>query len=106
MNQFTSDHQSNRVTKQDIIRRVAEYGEGIFNKDAQALVDVLFREMSEALAAGDRIEIRGFGTFTVKQRNPRQARNPKTSEKVFLESRLVPYFRAGKELKDRLNKLS
>ena len=92
-----------RVTKQDIVRRIANNEKNIFAKDAQTLVDIMFREMSDELANGDRIEIRGFGTFTVKQRDARIARNPKTNTSVKLDERSVPYFRAGKELKDRLN---
>lgn len=100
---LTSEIDAGRVTRQDIVRRVASRGKGVYAKDVQSLVDILFREMTEALANGDRIEIRGFGTFTVKHREARTARNPKTNAKVQLDSRFVPYFRAGKELKDRLN---
>ncbi len=100
---FPVEEMNMRVTRQDIVRRVAAHGKGIYTKDAQSLVDILFREMSDALADGNRIEIRGFGTFTVKRREARVARNPKTNTKVELSSRVMPYFRAGKELKDRLN---
>lgn len=99
----STDNELARVTKQDIIKRIAGSDSELIAKDAQALVDLLFREMSDALANGDRIEIRGFGTFTIKQRSARKARNPKTNATVELDDRLVPYFRAGKELKDRLN---
>lgn len=99
----TTENEAARVTRQDIVRRVAARSKGGYTKDSQSLVDILFREMSDALANGDRIEIRGFGTFTVKHRKARIARNPKTSEAVELASRIVPYFRAGKELKERLN---
>ena len=98
-----SENEAGRVTRQDVVRRVAARAKGVYTKDSQALVDILFREMSDALANGDRIEIRGFGTFTVKHRKARIARNPKTSESVELDGRVVPYFRAGKELKERLN---
>lgn len=94
---------SQTVTKQEIMRRISLRNKNILNKDAQDVVEVIFREMSDALSSGDRIEIRGFGTFVVKHREPRVARNPKTNETVQLAQRFVPYFRAGKELKDRLN---
>ena len=72
-------------------------------EDIQKVVDIIFNKMSSSLVEGKRIEIRGFGTFSTRVRKARKARNPKTNESIDLEERIVLYFRAGKELNERLN---
>jgi integration host factor subunit beta len=72
--------------------------------DVERIVAALFDEMTNALARGERVELRGFGAFTVKRRNARAGRNPRTGETVEVEQKSVPFFKAGKELRERINK--
>lgn len=67
------------------------------------IVETIFNQMKDALVKGDRIEIRGFGSFEVRVREPRQGRNPKTGASVYVNTRKVPFFKVGKELKERVN---
>jgi integration host factor subunit beta len=92
------------VTKSDLIRKLSERFPNMFLKDIQVAVDSIFEEIAEALTQEKRVELRGFGAFTVRRRKSRQARNPRTNELVNLDERLALYFRAGKELNVRLNK--
>jgi len=92
------------VTKSELIRRISERFPNMFLKDIQAVVDKIFNEISEAITAGKRVELRGFGAFTTRKRSARTARNPKTNELVELDERSSIYFRSGKELNERLNK--
>ena len=92
------------MTKSDLIRKLSERFPNMFLKDIQVAVDSIFEEIAEALTQEKRVELRGFGAFTVRRRKSRQARNPRTNELVNLDERLALYFRAGKELNVRLNK--
>jgi integration host factor subunit beta len=92
------------VTKSDLVRKLSERFPNMFLKDIQVAVDSIFEEIAEALTQEKRVELRGFGAFTVRRRKSRQARNPRTNELVNLDERLALYFRAGKELNVRLNK--
>lgn len=92
------------MTKSEIIRILTEKHRNLFLKDVTKLVETVFDEVTAALARGDRVELRGFGSFSVRQRKARTARNPKTNEIVTLGERFSPYFRAGKELRERINK--
>lgn len=92
------------MTKSDLVRKLAERFPNMFLKDIQVAVDTVFEEIAQALAEEKRVELRGFGAFTVRRRKSRQARNPRTNELVDLDERLALYFRAGKELNVRLNK--
>lgn len=87
------------VTKADLIDKVAEKS-GLTKKDAGQAVDALFDAVAEALAAGDRVQIVGFGTFEVRERAARRGRNPQTGQEISIEARKVPAFKAGKALKD------
>jgi len=87
------------MTKSDLINLVAEKMPSNRRHDAELIVNTVFNRMTEALASGDRIEIRGFGSFHVRNRKPREGRNPKSGRKVLVESKKVPFFKAGKELK-------
>ncbi len=91
------------MTKSELVKRIKEKYDNLYLKDVNLVVDTLLEEISNALAAGDRVEIRGFASFSTRQRAPRTARNPKTGELVKLDERSSVYFRAGKELRDRLN---
>ena len=72
-------------------------------RDVERIVNTVFEEISEALASGDRVELRGFGAFSVKKRDARVGRNPRTGETVEVEEKHVPFFKTGKLLRDRLN---
>jgi len=91
------------VTKSELVAALAERTPTLTRKHAELVVNTIFDSMSEALVAGDRIEIRGFGSFQVRQRSSRVGRNPKTGAAVEIESKRVPFFKVGKELRDRVN---
>lgn len=91
------------MTKSELIARIAELNPHLYQSDAERIVSTVFDEISAALAEGNRVELRGFGVFSVRGRNARSGRNPRTSEKVRVEAKNVPFFKAGKKLKDRLN---
>ncbi len=91
------------MTKRDLVEKLAERVKNLSQKDAEMIVNTIFESMTEALAGGDRIEIRGFGSFLVKLRRAREGRNPRTGDKVFVTQKKVPFFKVGKELKERVD---
>jgi len=91
------------MTKRELIEKLADRVKDLSLKDAEIVVNTIFDSMTEALASGDRIEIRGFGSFQVKQRGAREGRNPRTGEKVHVEAKRVPFFKVGKELKEKVD---
>lgn len=91
------------MTKSELIAQLAERFPQLVAKDAAVAVSELLEAMSAALANGDRIEIRGFGSFALNYRPPRTGRNPKTGEKVSVPAKWVPHFKAGKELRERID---
>ena len=91
------------MTKSDLIERLAERFSQLVAKDADFAVKMILDAMSEALAKGDRIEIRGFGSFSLNYRPPRVGRNPKSGDKVSVPEKWVPHFKAGKELRERVD---
>lgn len=91
------------MTKSDLIQLVAEQRPELSKREMELVVNTVFEEMREALVEGERVEIRGFGSFSVKQRDPRDGRNPKTGETVKVPSKRVPHFKVGKELRDRVD---
>ena len=91
------------MTKSDLIKRLAEANPHLYLRDIERIVSTVFEEITEALARGDRVELRGFGAFSVRQRNSRVGRNPRTGEEVKVPDKAVPYFKTGKELRERLN---
>jgi len=91
------------VTKSELIEAIAREQSHLPLKDVELAVKYLVERLSHALASGQRIEIRGFGSFSLRYREPRLGRNPKTGEPVALPGRYVPYFKPGKELRDRVN---
>jgi len=91
------------MTKSELIERIAERQDQLSIKDVELGVKLILEKMSQCLASGDRIEIRGFGSFSLHFRAPRLGRNPKTGETVQLQGKYVPHFKPGKELRDRIN---
>ncbi len=91
------------MTKSQLIQRMLEQNPHLYQRDVERIVATIFDEMSSALANGDRVELRGFGAFSVKARAPRIGRNPRTGEVVNVSKKFVPFFKAGKELRDRIN---
>jgi integration host factor subunit beta len=91
------------MTKSDLIEAIARDQSHLAQKDVELAVKCILEHMSEALAAGDRIEIRGFGSFSLHFRPPRMGRNPKTGEAVALAGKHVPHFKPGKEMRERVN---
>ena len=90
------------MTKADLVEKVTALGD-LTRRDGEIIVDVLFDSVIGALKSGDKIEIRGFGSFRTRQRNPRIGRNPKTGAKVDVPAKKVPYFKPAKELRDLIN---
>src|SRR5262245_54582271 len=91
------------MTKSDLVDFITERIKNLSRKEIDVIVNTLFNRMTQALSEGNRIEIRGFGSFEIRTRPSRQGRNPKTGKQVFVETRRVPFFKVGKELKERIN---
>ncbi len=91
------------MTKSELIERIAAEQSQLSAKDVELAVKMILDHMAETLAEGERIEIRGFGSFSLHYRESRLGRNPKTGEKVELEGKFVPHFKPGKELRERVN---
>jgi integration host factor subunit beta len=91
------------MTKSDLIERVAARMDHISKKDTELVVNTIFDSMTDALRTNDRIEIRGFGSFQVKVREAREGRNPKTGDEVRIPAKRTPFFKVGKELKERID---
>jgi integration host factor subunit beta len=91
------------LIKSELIQKIAAGNPHLFHRDVEKIVNVLFDEIVDALARGDRVELRGFGAFTVKHRAPRTGRNPRTGAAVKVDEKYVPFFKTGKELRERLN---
>lgn len=91
------------MTKSELIGRITERHPELSGKDIELAVKTILDTMSQALSHGDRIEIRGFGSFSLHFRNPRLGRNPKTGESVELKGKYVPHFKPGKELREQVN---
>ena len=92
------------MIKSELVQKLAEENPHLFTRDIERIVNTLFDEIAEALANGDRVELRGFGAFSVKHRDARIGRNPRTGEAVAIEEKWSPFFKAGKEMRERLNK--
>jgi len=91
------------MTKSELIQRLAERNPHLYMRDVERIVDTIFDEITAALAKGDRVELRGFGAFSVKKREARTGRNPRTGESVTVQAKALPFFKTGKELRERLN---
>jgi integration host factor subunit beta len=91
------------MIRSELIQKIAEENPHLYQRDVERIVNTIFEEIIEAMASGDRVELRGFGAFSVKQRDARTGRNPRTGEAVEVEEKHVPFFKTGKLLRDRLN---
>lgn len=91
------------MTKSELILRLSELNPHLFQRDIERIVSTIFDEITEALARGDRVELRGFGAFSVKRRDARVGRNPRTGESVHVTQKYIPFFKTGKQLRERLN---
>ena len=91
------------MNKSQLIMRLAKQNPHLVHREVELLVNAIVETIAEALARGDRIELRGFGSFTVKGRAPRVGRDPRTGETVHVAARRYPYFKSGKELRRRIN---
>lgn len=91
------------MTKSELIAKLANENPHLFQRDVERIVTTIFDEISNALAQGDRVELRGFGAFSIKERGSRVGRNPRTGEAVEVAEKFIPYFKTGKQLRERLN---
>ena len=91
------------MTKSDLVKRLASANPHLYLRDVERIVATVFDEISAALARGDRVELRGFGAFSVRERGARTGRNPRTGNEVPVPDKVVPHFKTGKELRERLN---
>ena len=92
------------MIKSELIQKLAEENPHLYLKDVERVVNTVFGEITDALCEGDRVELRGFGAFSVKHREARTGRNPRTGEAVEIEEKWTPFFKAGKDLRERLNR--
>ena len=92
------------MTKSELIAELASANPHLMGRDVELIVSTIFDEITAALARGTRVELRGFGAFTVKRRDARTGRNPRTGEAVPVDEKAVPFFKAGKELRERVDR--
>ncbi|WP_455466091.1 integration host factor subunit beta [Bartonella sp. B39] len=91
------------MVKSELVQIIARQNPHLFQRDVENIVNAIFEEISTALSNGNRVELRGFGAFSVKSRSARNGRNPRTGEAVVVEEKWIPFFKTGKDLRDRLN---
>ena len=91
------------MIRSELIEKIAAENPHLYQRDVEKIVNTIFEEITEALARGDRVELRGFGAFSVKKRDARTGRNPRTGEAVAVDEKAVPFFKTGKLFRDRLN---
>ena len=91
------------MIRSELVQRLAEEHPSLRLSEVEAVIDTFFDEISGQLAEGGRVELRGFGAFSVRSRDAREGRNPRTGESVFVPAKHVPHFKAGKEIRERLN---
>ena len=92
------------MIKSELVQMIADKNPHLYHRDVENVVNAILGEITQALSEGNRVELRGFGAFSVKNRPARKARNPKTGEQVSVEEKWVPFFKTGKELRERLNR--
>lgn len=90
------------MTKAELVEQVSEHID-LTKKQTEVIVNILFNSITEALSQGDKVELRGFGSFRIRNRNPREGRNPKTGDAVHIPAKKVPFFKAGKELREMVD---
>jgi integration host factor subunit beta len=93
-----------QMIKSELVQRISEHNPHLYQRDVENIVNAILDEIVAALARGDRVELRGFGAFSVKHRPARSGRNPRTGEHVPVDQKSVPFFKTGKEMRERLNK--
>jgi integration host factor subunit beta len=93
------------MTKSELVEKIVEANGILTRKESELVVNIVFDSMSEALKKGEKVEIRGFGSFTVRERDAREARNPKSGEVVDIPAKRTPFFKTGKELRERVNNI-
>lgn len=93
------------MIRSELIQKLADANPHLYQRDVEKIVNTFFDEIIEALARGERVELRGFGAFSVKKRDARVGRNPRTGDSVTVDEKCVPFFKTGKLLRDRLNGL-
>ncbi|MDE1570159.1 integration host factor subunit beta [Aquabacter sp. P-9] len=91
------------MIKSELVQKIAEANPHLYQRDVENIVNAILEQIVSALARGDRVELRGFGAFSVKQRDARTGRNPRTGKQVDVSEKVVPYFKTGKEMRERLN---
>lgn len=91
------------MIKSELVQRIAERNPHLYLRDVETIVNAILDEITHALARGDRVELRGFGAFSIKHRDARLGRNPRTGEHVSVDEKCVPFFKTGKEMLERLN---
>ncbi|MEM6409609.1 MAG: integration host factor subunit beta [Pseudomonadota bacterium] len=91
------------MIRSELIQKIADDNPHLYQRDVERIVNTVFEEVIDAISDGNRVELRGFGAFSVKKREPRTGRNPRTGEAVHVEEKHVPFFKTGKLLRDRLN---
>jgi len=91
------------MIRSELVEKIAEDNPHLYHRDVERIVSTIFNEVIEAMADGNRVELRGFGAFSVKKRNARVGRNPRTGDSVSVDEKHVPFFKTGKLLRDRLN---
>ena len=91
------------MIRSELIQKIADENPHLYQRDVERIVNTIFEEITNAMARGDRVELRGFGAFSVKKRDARMGRNPRTGDAVEVEEKHVPFFKTGKLLRDRLN---
>ena len=91
------------MIKSELVQKIADENPHLYQRDVERIVGTIFDEIIEAMASGHRVELRGFGAFSVKKREARIGRNPRTGESVSVDEKYVPFFKTGKRLRDRLN---
>lgn len=91
------------MIRSELIQKIADENPHLYQRDVERIVNTIFDEITNAMARGDRVELRGFGAFSVKKRDSRVGRNPRTGDAVEVEEKHVPFFKTGKLLRDRLN---
>ncbi|QCK86732.1 integration host factor subunit beta [Phreatobacter aquaticus] len=93
------------MIKSELVQKIAEQNPQLYQRDVENIVNAILDEIVSALARGDRVELRGFGAFSVKERNARVGRNPRTGAHVAVDDKVVPFFKTGKEMRERLNRV-
>lgn len=91
------------MIKSELVQRLAAKNPHLYQRDLEKIVNAILDDITEALVRGDRVELRGFGAFSVKQRDARPGRNPRTGAHVDVDQKVVPFFKTGKEMRERLN---